>query len=109
MMTALQAAKGHQHHRHVDEGDHVPNATLSRHDLHIAKSRFRHALLLYLPFGSIILDCILKKCFYERSLPETDRVSKTTKTTASSLEDRCCCLRFNQPRPSFFDVTRASE
>lgn len=76
MMTAPQTAKGHQHHRHVDGGDYVPTATLSRHDLHIAKSRFCHALLLYLPFASIILDRFLK-CFYERS--ETNRFPKQEK------------------------------
>lgn len=70
--------KAHQHRRHVDGGDCVTIPTLSRHDLHVAKSRFIHALLLYLPFASIILDCILK-CRYGGFLPETDPAFQNNK------------------------------
>lgn len=63
MMTAPQSVEGHQHHRHVDGGDYVTVPTLSRHDLHIAKSRSCYALLLHLPFAPVIPDCIFK-CLY---------------------------------------------
>lgn len=108
MMTAPQSAEGHQHHRHVDGGDYVTVPTLSRHDLHIAKSRFCYALLLHLPFASVILDCIFK-CLHGGFLPETDRVSKTTKNNRLVFGRRVLPFDSTSQQPSFLEVARAPE
>lgn len=90
--------------------------TVARHDLHTAKSRFRHALLLYLPFSSIILDCILKVSLRRvpaRNGPHFQNNKKQLpslwKTGAVLPSIRPLKTTHDHSRPSFLDFTRAPE